>query len=81
MIGLCARLKDLNFVLQVHKMMFKTNVNFDLYVSTAIIDMYRKCGEISIARQIFDGWYTRNVCRMDNNSWLLNYKTGASRML
>lgn len=58
---ICARLKDLNLGMQIHNQMMKANVESDLYVSTAIIDMYGKCGEISVARRIFDGLYTRNV--------------------
>lgn len=59
--GLCARLKDSNLGMQVHNHLLKSNVEFDLYVTSAIIDMYGKCGQISFARRVFDGLHTRNV--------------------
>ncbi|XAR54317.1 hypothetical protein NMG60_11029386 [Bertholletia excelsa] len=59
--GLCAGLKDLKLGLQVHNQMLKANVKFDEFVGTAIMDMYGKCGEISMARNIFDGLKNRNV--------------------
>ncbi|KAL7221356.1 hypothetical protein ACSBR1_023334 [Camellia fascicularis] len=59
--GLCTGLKDLKLGLQVHNRMLKSNVEFDEFVSSAIIDMYGKCGEISMARSVFDAMQTRNV--------------------
>ncbi|KAL6960779.1 hypothetical protein U1Q18_038542 [Sarracenia purpurea var. burkii] len=60
--GLCTGLKDLKLGLQVHNRMLKTtNVEFDEFVGSSIIDMYGKCGEISIARNVFDLLQTRNV--------------------
>ncbi|XP_059649701.1 pentatricopeptide repeat-containing protein At5g39680-like [Cornus florida] len=59
--GLCTRLKDLKLGLQVHNRMLRSNVQFDLFVSSAIIDMYGKCGKAPIARKVFDGLRTRNV--------------------
>lgn len=59
--GLCAGLMDLKLGLQVHNQILKTNVEFDEFISSAVIDMYGKCGEISFARKVFDGMQTRNV--------------------
>ncbi|GFS30751.1 pentatricopeptide repeat (PPR) superfamily protein [Actinidia rufa] len=59
--GLCTDLKDLKLGLQVHNQIVKTNVEFDEFVGSAVIDMYGKCGEISIARNVFDGLQSHNV--------------------
>ncbi|KAK2994617.1 hypothetical protein RJ640_025671 [Escallonia rubra] len=59
--GLCSRLKDLKLGLQVHSRMLKSGDEFDLYLGSAIMDMYGKCGQISVARKVFDGLQTRNV--------------------
>ncbi|KAH7845940.1 hypothetical protein Vadar_007729 [Vaccinium darrowii] len=59
--GLCAGLMDLKLGLQVHNQILKTNVEFDEFISSAVTDMYGKCGEISFARKVFDGMQTRNV--------------------
>ncbi|XP_057481295.1 pentatricopeptide repeat-containing protein At5g39680-like [Actinidia eriantha] len=59
--GLCTGLKDLKLGLQVHNQIVKTNVEFDEFVGSAVIDMYGKCGETSIARNVFDGLQSHNV--------------------
>nr|GLL44004.1 pentatricopeptide repeat-containing protein At5g39680 [Ipomoea trifida] len=59
--GVCARLKNLNFGLQVHGKLLKSSVEFDFFIGSAIMDMYGKCGEIFSARKIFDSLQTRNV--------------------
>lgn len=60
-LGLCARLNDLNLGSQVHSRMLKIGFNFDMFVSSAIIDMYGKCGEILTARKFFGTLQARNV--------------------
>nr|XP_016471764.1 PREDICTED: pentatricopeptide repeat-containing protein At5g39680-like [Nicotiana tabacum] len=52
--GLCARFKDLKLGKQVHCRMLKSGLQLDVFLSSAIMDMYGKCGEISGARYIFD---------------------------
>ncbi|KAF7129286.1 hypothetical protein RHSIM_Rhsim10G0037200 [Rhododendron simsii] len=59
--GLCAALRDLKLGLQVHNRILKANIKFDEFIGSAVIDMYGKCGEISTARNVFDGMQTRNV--------------------
>lgn len=59
--GLCAQLKDLRLGLQVHSRMFTTGAEYDGFVSSAIIDMYGKCGSILNARKVFDRIQTKNV--------------------
>ncbi|KAI8533993.1 hypothetical protein RHMOL_Rhmol10G0054400 [Rhododendron molle] len=59
--GLCAALRDLKLGLQVHNRILKANIEVDEFIGSAVIDMYGKCGEISNARNVFDGMQTRNV--------------------
>ncbi|XP_015879393.3 pentatricopeptide repeat-containing protein At5g39680 [Ziziphus jujuba] len=59
--GLCARLKNLRLGLEVHGRMLKTEVECNAYVSSAIIDMYGKCGRIINAMKMFGCFQTRNV--------------------
>lgn len=59
--SLCASLKDLRLGLHVHGKMLTSDVECDAYVSSAIINMYGKCGKILMARGVFDGLQSRNV--------------------
>lgn len=59
--GICARCKDLNLGKKVHGQLVKSGVEFDLFVTSAIIDMYGKCADISSARKFFEELLTRNV--------------------
>ncbi|CAI9276970.1 unnamed protein product [Lactuca saligna] len=59
--SLCAHLQDLYLGQQVHNKLLKSNVEFDVYVSSSIINMYGKCKEISSARKVFNMCKTRNV--------------------
>ncbi|XP_062009897.1 pentatricopeptide repeat-containing protein At5g39680 [Rosa rugosa] len=59
--GLCAQLKDLRLGLQVHSRMMKADIECDVFLSSAIIDMYGKCGKVWNAVKIFDGLQTRNI--------------------
>ncbi|GMY13683.1 pentatricopeptide repeat-containing protein At5g39680 [Fagus crenata] len=59
--GLCARLKDLKLGLQVHGQMLKSDLECDVFVSSAMVDMYGKCGKILNARKVFDCLQNRNV--------------------
>ncbi|KAJ9181036.1 hypothetical protein P3X46_009211 [Hevea brasiliensis] len=59
--GLCAYLKDLRLGLKVHGKMLMSDVECDAYVSSAMINMYGKCGEALNARRVFDGLQSQNV--------------------
>ena len=59
--GLCAQIGDLQLGLRVHARLLRGGLMFDVYVSSALIDMYGKCGEFLIARKVFDGLQERNV--------------------
>ncbi|KAK9076789.1 hypothetical protein SSX86_005123 [Deinandra increscens subsp. villosa] len=50
----CAQLGALSLGKWVHDLASKANFESNVYVSTALIDMYAKCGSIEEARQVFD---------------------------
>ncbi|KAL8223098.1 hypothetical protein R6Q57_020497 [Mikania cordata] len=50
----CAQLGALSLGTWVHDLASKENFESNVYVSTALIDMYAKCGSIKEARQVFD---------------------------
>ncbi|KAI3713159.1 hypothetical protein L1987_71732 [Smallanthus sonchifolius] len=58
---LCARLKHLSLGRQIHNRLLKSDVDFDVFVCSAVIDMYGKCKDISSARKVFDRSQDRNV--------------------
>lgn len=59
--GLCAHLKDLRLGLQVHSRMLTTDIKCDVFLSSAMVDMYGKCGKVGNAVKVFDGLRTRNI--------------------
>ncbi|KAG7945273.1 hypothetical protein I3843_15G143100 [Carya illinoinensis] len=50
----CAQLGALSLGKWVHNLIKSENLESNVYVSTALIDMYAKCGSIVEARQLFD---------------------------
>ncbi|KAM7274998.1 hypothetical protein ACFE04_016864 [Oxalis oulophora] len=50
----CGALCDLRSGKQTHQQVFAFGLDSNLYVSSALIDMYSKCGELRDARQVFD---------------------------
>ncbi|KAJ0667304.1 putative tetratricopeptide-like helical domain superfamily, DYW domain-containing protein [Helianthus annuus] len=59
--GLCARLKHLTLGQQIHNRLLKSDVEFDVFVCSTIIDMYGKCKDVLSARKVFDMSRDRNV--------------------
>lgn len=59
--GLCACLKYLRMGLELHGKMLISDVESDAYVSSAMINMYGKCGDVSSARRVFDRLQSQNV--------------------
>ena len=58
----CAKLKDLNIGLGVHAEIARTRIlKDDIYVGTALIDMYVKCGCNTKAQQVFDELSVQDV--------------------
>eukprot|EP01018_Ginkgo_biloba_P028506 Gb_30190 [translate_table: standard] len=57
----CADLAALEQGKEVHGYIIKSGIESDVFVGTALIDMYAKCGSIENARLLFDQMYQRNV--------------------
>ncbi|XP_072953551.1 pentatricopeptide repeat-containing protein At4g30700 [Typha angustifolia] len=67
----CAQLGALSLGKWVHWIIAKEDLELNVYVSTALIDMYAKCGSITEARRIFDGMLEKNVVSW--NAMILGY--------
>eukprot|EP01018_Ginkgo_biloba_P013141 Gb_38249 [translate_table: standard] len=57
----CANLAALEQGMEVHEDIIKRGFLSDIFVQSALIDMYAKCGRIEKARSVFDQMYQRNV--------------------
>lgn len=57
----CAQLGALDLGKWVHDMIRTESFESNVYVSTALIDMYAKCGSIQEARSLFDSMGEKNV--------------------
>ncbi|KAL5977273.1 hypothetical protein ACLOJK_021619 [Asimina triloba] len=57
----CARLSSSSQGKQMHTQIIKDGYVNDIYVGSALIDMYAKSGEVEEARSFFDGMPLRNV--------------------
>ncbi|KAK9670598.1 hypothetical protein RND81_13G212000 [Saponaria officinalis] len=68
----CAGLVDLEMGTQVHGAMLKTGFSMDVYMGSALVDMYAKCGEVECARKVFDRMNDRN--RVTWNSLITCYE-------
>ncbi|KAH7578500.1 hypothetical protein ACOSQ2_000203 [Xanthoceras sorbifolium] len=60
----CARLGALNHALWVHDLMIEKRIELNFILSSALIDMYSKCGRIQAAEEVFD-----SVQRDDVSVW------------
>ncbi|XP_054797976.1 pentatricopeptide repeat-containing protein At5g39680-like isoform X2 [Prosopis cineraria] len=59
--GFCSHIRNFQFGLQIHAQLLKSDLKFDVFVSSAMIDMYGKCGGVWNARKVFDGLQNPNV--------------------
>ncbi|XP_043690776.1 pentatricopeptide repeat-containing protein At4g30700 [Telopea speciosissima] len=57
----CAQLGALSLGKWVHELILRENFDSNVYVSTALIDMYAKCGRIKEARGIFNYMPEKNM--------------------
>ncbi|KAI9194865.1 hypothetical protein LWI28_009759 [Acer negundo] len=60
-ISSCSRLLDLERGKEIHKEYVKDGFVFDSYVSSALVDMYGKCGCLEMAREVFDQTPVKSV--------------------
>uniref|UniRef100_A0A7N0SVD4 Pentatricopeptide repeat-containing protein n=1 Tax=Kalanchoe fedtschenkoi TaxID=63787 RepID=A0A7N0SVD4_KALFE len=56
----CATLPALHLGKEIHALMIKDVVHFDLFGASALIDVYAKCGKLSLAHQVFEMMQERN---------------------
>eukprot|EP01018_Ginkgo_biloba_P030201 Gb_04420 [translate_table: standard] len=57
----CAHLSALQQGMEIHDCIFRSGFESDVFVGSALIDMYAKCGSIEAAHQVFDKMVERNV--------------------
>eukprot|EP01018_Ginkgo_biloba_P015752 Gb_28279 [translate_table: standard] len=57
----CAGLEALEFGKQIHNCIIKNGFEFDVFMESALVDMYAKCGIIQNARKVFDKLPQKNV--------------------
>ncbi|KAH9313903.1 hypothetical protein KI387_022530 [Taxus chinensis] len=50
----CSNLVALQQGMWIHSYVIRRGLEFDVFVETALIDMYAKCGNLEIARRLFD---------------------------
>ncbi|KAL3841134.1 hypothetical protein ACJIZ3_025725 [Penstemon smallii] len=54
-ISLCGRLLDLERGRRIHEEVVRIGLVLDSYISSALVDMYGKCGCLEMAKEVFDG--------------------------
>ncbi|XP_020098061.1 pentatricopeptide repeat-containing protein At2g29760, chloroplastic-like [Ananas comosus] len=57
----CARARDLETGKRVHQYIEANGLGFDMVLWAALLDLYCKCGRVSVARQLFDEMPERNL--------------------
>ncbi|KDP29045.1 hypothetical protein JCGZ_16434 [Jatropha curcas] len=50
----CGQTKDLVFGMEVHRLIVDNQVEMDIWICNALIDLYAKCGSLDYARELFD---------------------------
>eukprot|EP01018_Ginkgo_biloba_P041292 Gb_07260 [translate_table: standard] len=57
----CANLAALEQGKEIHEDIIRSGFQLDVFVESALVDMYAKCGSIENARDVFDKIHERNV--------------------
>eukprot|EP01018_Ginkgo_biloba_P001598 Gb_35887 [translate_table: standard] len=57
----CSNLAALQQGMEIHKEIMKSGFQSDVFVESALVDMYAKCGRIEKARDMFDKMRQRNI--------------------
>ncbi|XXG39632.1 hypothetical protein AAC387_Pa01g0545 [Persea americana] len=61
LLSTCSVLSALQLGRQIHCFMLKNEVDVDVHIGTALVDMYSKCGSLSCAYQIFLALSEKNI--------------------
>ncbi|GLJ18953.1 hypothetical protein SUGI_0338960 [Cryptomeria japonica] len=67
----CARLEIVKQGKEIHGYIIRNEFEFTVFVASALIDMYAKCGNVDAARKVFDGISCRDVTLW--NSMIASY--------
>ncbi|XAR62736.1 hypothetical protein NMG60_11017597 [Bertholletia excelsa] len=57
----CARLADQKMGVQIHASISKSSHSLDVYMGSALVDMYAKCRSVACAQKVFEGMTKRNI--------------------
>ncbi|OMO71590.1 Multi antimicrobial extrusion protein [Corchorus olitorius] len=57
----CAIMGSFDLGQSIHCLVLKTGYDTDVFVASSLVDMYGKCGEIGVARKVFDAMPEKNV--------------------
>lgn len=57
----CAQLGELEKGKQIHNHIERNGIKLDAYLSTALVDLYAKCGSIDMAKEVFSSSPQKNV--------------------
>lgn len=57
----CAKLSDLSLSQIIHSHVVKSPFQFDIYVQTAMVDMYVKCNQLNYAHNLFERMPVKDV--------------------
>ncbi|KAJ6670643.1 hypothetical protein OIU85_014501 [Salix viminalis] len=57
----CSQLEAREVGSQVHGLILKTGLGYNVVVGTGLVDMYSKCGDVDDSRLVFDHMVNRNV--------------------
>jgi pentatricopeptide repeat protein len=60
-IATCANLGTLDYGIEVHDEIIRIGFRCDVFVESALVDMYAKCGSLEKAREVFDKMHQRNA--------------------
>ncbi|XP_057854681.1 pentatricopeptide repeat-containing protein DOT4, chloroplastic isoform X2 [Cryptomeria japonica] len=60
-ISACAELVNVKLGKEIHGYVIRSGLQMDVFVGSALIDMYSKCGRLEIARRVFDQMLHRDL--------------------
>lgn len=60
-LGACGDLGDLELGRSIENYVIKNGMKLNSYMGSALIDIYGKCGDLGVARRIFDDMEMKDV--------------------